>query len=124
MLVRNGKGIVTKRPTFDELRVRCRSLSKAGCCGAVLYVKQREIMTEQHLSVRKVRATLYLPSDVLEEARNATVYLGGSPLRLTLTKLAERSLRTELQRLKDLYNGGQDFPARNEDLKGGRPIAA
>ncbi len=73
---------------------------------------------------RKVRATLYLPVDVLEEARNAAVYLGGYPLRLTLAKLAEQALRAELQRLKDLYNHGYDFPQRTEQLKGGRPIAA
>jgi hypothetical protein len=72
----------------------------------------------------KVRATLYLPHDLLEEARNAAVHLGGYPLRLTLTKFAERAFRAELQRLKDTYNAGSDFPPREEDLKGGRPIAA
>jgi hypothetical protein len=72
----------------------------------------------------KVRATLYLPHDLLEEARDATVHLGGYPLRLTLTKFAERAFRAELERLKDTYNAGCDFPPREEDLKGGRPIAA
>lgn len=72
----------------------------------------------------KVRATLYLPTDVLDEARNAVVHLAGNPTRLTLTKLAETALRRELQRLKDAYNEGQDFPARADELKGGRPIAA
>ena len=72
----------------------------------------------------KVRATLYLPQDLLDEARNAAVHLGGYPLRLTLTKLAERAFRAELQRLKDSYNGGCDFPQRDGELRGGRPIAA
>ncbi|HID75307.1 MAG TPA: hypothetical protein EYP56_04845 [Planctomycetaceae bacterium] len=72
----------------------------------------------------KVRATLYLPLDLLEEARDAAVFLAGYPARLTLTRLMENALRAELQRLKRLYNGGQDFPRRTEDLKGGRPIAA
>jgi hypothetical protein len=72
----------------------------------------------------KVRATLYLPQDLLEEARDAAVHLGGYPLRLTLTKLVERAFRAELQQLKDVYNAGCDFPPREEDLKGGRPIAA
>ena len=72
----------------------------------------------------KVRATLYLPADILEEARDAAVHLAGYPARLTLTKLAENALRAELDRLKKLHNGGQDFPRRDEDLKGGRPIAA
>lgn len=72
----------------------------------------------------KIRATLYLPHDLLEEARDAAVHLAGFPARLTLTKLAENAFRVELQRLKDTYNGGCDFPRRDEDLKGGRPIAA
>ncbi len=72
----------------------------------------------------KVRATLYLSAEVLDEARNAAVHLAGYPARLTLTKLAEDALRRELARLKLQYNGGQDFPDRSEDLRGGRPIAA
>ncbi len=74
--------------------------------------------------VAKVRATLYLPNEILNEARNAAVHLAGPPARLTLTKLAEDALRSELERLKQLYNNGNAFPARDEELKGGRPIAA
>lgn len=83
-------------------------------------------MASDHNGVgaRKVRATLYLPAELLEEARDATVYLAGYPVRLTLTRLAENALRNELQRLKELHNDGQDFPTRSEDLRGGRPIAA
>ncbi len=72
----------------------------------------------------KVRATLYLPQDLLDEARDAAVHLAGFPARLTLTKFVENAFRAELQRLKDTYNGGCAFPPRDEDLKGGRPIAA
>ncbi len=72
----------------------------------------------------KVRATLYLPVDLLEEARDAAVFLAGYPARLTLTKLVENAFRVELRRLKQQYNGGQAFPQRHENLKGGRPIAA
>jgi hypothetical protein len=60
----------------------------------------------------------------LDEARNAAVHLAGNPVRLTLTKLVEDALRKELNRLKDVYHAGKDFPPREEDLKGGRPIAA
>jgi post-segregation antitoxin (ccd killing protein) len=72
----------------------------------------------------KVRATLYLPLDLLDEARDAAVHLAGFPARLTLTALAENALRAEVQRLKERYNAGKDFPRRLENLKGGRPIAA
>lgn len=72
----------------------------------------------------RIRATLYLPADVLDEARNATVFLAGYPARMTLAKLAESAFRAEIQRLQDLYNHGAPFPHRDEELKGGRPIAA
>jgi hypothetical protein len=82
-------------------------------------------MTDRRRSTaRKVRATLYLPHDVLEEARDAAAHLAGYPARMTLTKLAEEALRAQLQRLKDCYNDGRDFPPRREELHGGRPIAA
>ena len=77
-----------------------------------------------HGGSAKVRATLYLSPDLLDQARNAVVHLAGAPVRLTLTKLAEDALRGELQRLKDQHHHGQDFPPRAEELKGGRPIAA
>ena len=77
-----------------------------------------------HRGSPKVRATLYLSPELLDQARNAVVQLAGAPARLTLTKLAEDALRAELQRLKDQYHQGQDFPPRAEELKGGRPIAA
>lgn len=72
----------------------------------------------------KVRATLYLPPELLDEARDAVFHLAGYPARMTLTKLAEQAFRQELHRLKQQFNQGKDFPRRTEDLKGGRPIAA
>ena len=72
----------------------------------------------------KVRATLYISADVLDEARNAAVHLAGFPARLTLAKLADNALRAELHRLKMQYNQGHSFPPRDADLQGGRPIAA
>ena len=72
----------------------------------------------------KVTATLYVSADMLDEARDAVYHLAGFPARLTLTKLVENALRAELARLKERFNAGKDFPRRDEDLKGGRPIAA
>ena len=72
----------------------------------------------------RVRATLYMPEDLLDEARDAAVHLAGSPARMTLAQLAENAFRAELMRLKQVYNQGRDFPRRSEDLRGGRPIAA
>jgi hypothetical protein len=72
----------------------------------------------------KVRATFYVSAELLEEARNTTVYLAGYPLRLTLAQLVENALLAELKRLREQYHGGQQFPQRDAELKGGRPIAA
>lgn len=72
----------------------------------------------------KVRATLYLPEELLNKARDAVVYLAGYPTRLTLTQFAEDAFRAELEKLKQEHNNGEEFPYRAEELKGGRPIAA
>ena len=72
----------------------------------------------------KVRATLYLSAEVLEQARNAAVHLAGHPARLTLTKLAENALWAELERLKRQYNGGRDFPPRSELHEARNRVAA
>ena len=103
-----------------------RSRSRTSPCVPTSFPTQRRSKMSRTQSSKsfKVRATLYLPADVLEEARNATVHLAGYPLHLTLTKLAENALRAELARLKTNHNRGEDFPPRGEDLRGGRPIAA
>jgi hypothetical protein len=93
-------------------------------CGNVRRFLQPRNASMPTESQPKVRATLYVSADLLDAARNATVHLAGYPARLTLTKLVETALRNELQRLQQLYNQGQMFPPRDEDLRGGRPIAA
>lgn len=98
----------TKRQTFDEMSAPLQECT----------------MERRAAASIKVRATLYLPADLLEEARDATVFLGGYPVRLTLTRFVEDAFRAELRRLKDAYHQGRDFPRRDEDLRGGRPIAA
>ena len=73
----------------------------------------------------KVRATFHLPEDLMNEARNTVVALSGPPYRLTLAKLAENALRSELERLKRTREGrlrGRDFPQRTDEVRTGRPI--
>jgi post-segregation antitoxin (ccd killing protein) len=72
----------------------------------------------------KVRATVYISPELLNRARNAAFHLAGFPARLTLTKLVEQALASELARLQERFNQGEPFPQRGEDLRGGRPIAA
>src|SRR4051794_33201884 len=73
---------------------------------------------------KKVRATFHLPAELIEEVRDAVVFLSGPPNRLTLALLAENALRRELGRLKQVHNAGGNFPRREEDLRGGRPIGS
>lgn len=80
----------------------------------------------QQARQRKVRATFHIPEDLLNEARNTVVALSGPPHRMTLAKLAETALRHELDRLRDEREGshrGNEFPQREHDLRGGRPIS-
>lgn len=74
---------------------------------------------------RKVRATFHLPEPLLNEARNTVVALSGPPHRLTLARLAEDAIRHELERLRMERLGrkrGREFPQRESELHGGRPI--
>lgn len=70
----------------------------------------------------KVRATFHLPADLVDECRNAAVWLAGPPERLTMARLAEDALRRELDRLRQQHTKGKPFPLRSSELRGGRPI--
>ena len=59
----------------------------------------------------KVRATLYLSAEVLEQARDAAVHLAGFPARLTLTKLAENALQGRTATLESFVQRGRGFPS-------------
>jgi len=73
---------------------------------------------------KKVRSTFHLTEDILEEARNAVVFLSGPPERLTLASLTEGALEREIARLKKKHTDGKDFPQRDGELRGGRPIGS
>jgi hypothetical protein len=60
----------------------------------------------------KSRLTLRLPDDLVETARDAVARLAGTPEETTLTTLAERGLRAELERLAAAHNHGRPFPRR------------
>ena len=72
----------------------------------------------------KVRATFHLPQSLVNEARNATVALSGPPLRMTVARLVEDGIKTEIARLRESHNNGKPFPDREADLVGGRPIGS
>jgi hypothetical protein len=68
----------------------------------------------------KVRASFQLPPEVLEAVRDAAAHLSGPPLRMTLTALAERALRAEVERLAQEHNRGRPFPRRTRPGQLGR----
>ena len=68
--------------------------------------------------VQKTRATFHLPVALLEEARDIVYWVPG----LTMANLTEEALRREIQRIKDVRNDGEAFPARESDLRRGRPV--
>jgi hypothetical protein len=68
----------------------------------------------------KVRASFQLPYDVLEAVRDAAAHLSGPPLRMTMTALAERALRVEVERLAQEHNRGRPFPPRPRSARRGR----
>ncbi|MCA1693454.1 MAG: type II toxin-antitoxin system CcdA family antitoxin [Actinobacteria bacterium] len=70
----------------------------------------------------KVRATYHLPEDIVDEARNCVIFLSGPPLHLTLSRLVEKALRAEVERLKRSRNEGKEFPKGDPSVLGGRPI--
>jgi hypothetical protein len=65
-------------------------------------------------ATRRARLTLRLPDDLVEAARDAVARLAGTPAATTLTALAGRGLRAELDRLAAAHNHGRPFPPRRQ----------
>jgi len=71
----------------------------------------------------KAKLSVNLPSDLIEEVRDAVDALGGPPYRLSMTAFAENALRAELERLKRAETEGEKFPSRTGPLKPGPRVA-
>ena len=83
--------------------------------------KAREEKSE---SAPRSRVTLLIPTELLEEMRDAVVHLSGPPDRLTLARFVEEACRRELARLRSKHTGGKAFPRRTAELRAGRPIGS
>lgn len=64
----------------------------------------------------KERLTVHVPIDLIDRVKNAVYWTPG----LTLASLAEEAFTHILEKLEKEH--GKVFPARKEDLKGGRPL--
>jgi hypothetical protein len=56
---------------------------------------------------KKIRGTFLLPSELLDELRDASYWA-----RQSLARIAERALTAELKRLRDEHNSGVKFGRR------------
>ena len=66
--------------------------------------------------IAKERLTVHLPVDLIDRVKNAVYWTPG----LTLAGLAEAGFREAVDEMEG--QRGEAFPARNGELKGGRPI--
>lgn len=70
----------------------------------------------------KIKASFYIPAELLDQCRDAVAFLAGPPLHLTLAELAEGALREKLDRLQAEFNGGKPFPPHRGRVRAGRPV--
>ena len=73
---------------------------------------------------QKVRTTLYLESELVDEARGILVTLGledESRGPASLSELFNEALRREISRLRRRFNEGEPFAPYRRGLPGGRP---
>jgi hypothetical protein len=66
--------------------------------------------------INKERLTVHLPVELIERVKNTVYWTPG----LTLAGLAEEALIEALAKREAIR--GEPFPARREELKGGRPM--
>lgn len=67
-------------------------------------------------SAVKERLTVHVTAELSNRVKDAVYWTPG----LTLARLAERALSAEMERLE--AERGEPFPARAEELRGGRPM--
>lgn len=80
-----------------------------------LRVRERRRRAREANGEARERLTVKLPRSLIERARDAVFWTPG----MTLTSLVETSLRTAIAALERARGSG--FPAREHDLRAGRP---
>lgn len=80
--------------------------------------------TEQAQGAKRTRLTVKVPDEMVEELRDAVMFLHTRGVHTTLVGLIESAVDAELKRIKRKYNEGQDLPARGAEIPVGRPISA
>ena len=73
---------------------------------------------------KRTRLTVKVPDEMVEELRDAVMFLHTRGVHTTLVGLIESAVDAELKRIKRKYNEGQDLPPRGAEIPVGRPISA
>lgn len=72
---------------------------------------------------QRTKLTVQLPAEVVDELRDAVVYLPTQGVQATVAGLVTQALEAELVRLREQHCDGYPFPARNTEPRPGRPIS-
>lgn len=84
----------------------------------------RGARTEKAQGRKRTRLTVKVPDEMVEELRDAVMFLHTRGVHTTLVGLIESAVDAELKRIKRKYNDGQDLPPRGAEIPVGRPISA
>lgn len=68
------------------------------------------------------KITIQLPEELLEELKDAVVYLQAHGSDTTLAGQVKLAIERHLGRLRDTYTRGKRFPKREHKLRPGRRI--
>ena len=74
--------------------------------------------------LKRTRLTVKVADGMVEELRDAVMFLHTKGVHTTLVGIIESAVETELARIKSEYNESEDLPRRGADLPAGRPISA
>lgn len=70
----------------------------------------------------RTKLTVQLRSELVDELRDAVVYLPTQGVQATVAGIVEEALNHELTRLREEHHGGERFPARDVQPRAGRPV--
>ena len=74
---------------------------------------------KRYLPVDQVKASVWIRPALLEQCRDAVMYVSGKTDGFSFTKLLDDALTRELRRLSVKHRGGRPFPPRQGELKRG-----
>lgn len=71
---------------------------------------------------QRAKLTVQLSAELIDELRDAVVFLPTQGVQATVAGLVSQALERELVRLREEHHGGHRFPERNAEPRAGRRI--